>query len=248
MPSITFAEHPAILKAKRQAKDNMSITQTFVLAHKARSKLSKEASKPDHDLRHLVLTANLLDSLMLHLSQVEQDQEAHFNSMVREEAATDVEMATATSTSTLGAISEDSELAFDYSDSESDSDDEEEEDDDDDSFVSGFPVYTSKPLITIKVTAESDDEEEEEDEEDDGFYALQRVPSRAPSLIEDGSDSDEDESNPPSPRQSFVIPALSEKERQSLVTTSFYDETEEETTTISYLDIHHQSTSLITAY
>jgi len=234
------------LKARRQAKEKMSITQTFVLAHKARSKLSKEASKPDHDLRHLVLTANLLDSLMLHLSQVEQDQEAHFNSMVREEA-TDVEMVTPAST--LGAISEDSELGFDYSDSESDSDDEEDDnDDDDDSFVSGFPVYSTKPLITIKVTAESDDEEDDEEEEDDGFYALQRVPSRAPSLVEDASDSDEDESNPPSPRQSFVVPALTEKERQSLVTTSFYDETEEETSTISYIDIHHQSTSLIAAY
>lgn len=42
----------------------MSIAETYLLASKARAKLTKEAAKGDHDLRVLVSHANLLDNLM----------------------------------------------------------------------------------------------------------------------------------------------------------------------------------------
>ena len=63
--------------------DNMSMTQTYFLAHKARAKLSREAAQPDHDLRFLVGHANLLDTLMLELAEVERAQEQWFNQSVR---------------------------------------------------------------------------------------------------------------------------------------------------------------------
>lgn len=60
----------------------MSITQTYYLAHTARKKLTREASRADHDLRLLVGHANLLDSLMLDLADAEQEQERWFNQTV----------------------------------------------------------------------------------------------------------------------------------------------------------------------
>ncbi|KAK4938412.1 hypothetical protein LTR10_021129 [Elasticomyces elasticus] len=65
-----------------QKKQKMSITQTYFLAHSARGKLSKEAARPDHDLRLLVGHANMLDSLMLDLANAEQEQERWFNNIV----------------------------------------------------------------------------------------------------------------------------------------------------------------------
>lgn len=40
------------------------MTETYLLASKARAKLTREASRPDHDLRVLVCHANMLDNLM----------------------------------------------------------------------------------------------------------------------------------------------------------------------------------------
>lgn len=57
----------------------MSITQAYLIAHTAWSKLSVEASRPDHHLRLIVGHANLLDSLMVELAGAEQEQEQWFN-------------------------------------------------------------------------------------------------------------------------------------------------------------------------
>ncbi|EEH45247.1 uncharacterized protein PADG_01397 [Paracoccidioides brasiliensis Pb18] len=67
--------------SKKQRK--MSLTQTYYLAHAARAKLSREASRPDHDLRILVGHANMLDSLMLDLADAEREQERWFHQSVR---------------------------------------------------------------------------------------------------------------------------------------------------------------------
>jgi hypothetical protein len=60
----------------------MTVTQTYYLAHTARGKLSSEASQADHNLRLLVGHANLLDSLMLELTEAGQEQETWFNQSV----------------------------------------------------------------------------------------------------------------------------------------------------------------------
>lgn len=52
----------------------MSITQTYFLAHSARSKLSREAARADHDLRVLVGHATMLETLTMYLANAEQEQ------------------------------------------------------------------------------------------------------------------------------------------------------------------------------
>lgn len=47
--------------------------QAYLLAHKARAKLSLELSRHDNNLQRLVGHANLLDSIMLHLDKTEQE-------------------------------------------------------------------------------------------------------------------------------------------------------------------------------
>ncbi|KAG6027732.1 hypothetical protein E4U41_000854 [Claviceps citrina] len=74
---------PSHTHTRPAPRKNMSITQTYRLAHKARAKLSREAARPDHDLRLLVGHANLLDSLMLELADAEREQERWFNQSVR---------------------------------------------------------------------------------------------------------------------------------------------------------------------
>ena len=75
----TFSFSPGNPLIRPAIKNNMSITQTYYLAHKARTKLSREAAPPDHDLHQLVGHANLFDSLMLELADAEREQERWFN-------------------------------------------------------------------------------------------------------------------------------------------------------------------------
>ena len=52
----------------RRSPEKMSITQTFYLAHKARGKLSSEASRQDHNLRLLVGKSAINQILVISLS------------------------------------------------------------------------------------------------------------------------------------------------------------------------------------
>jgi hypothetical protein len=152
---------------------------------------------------------------MAELSSAEQQQEAWFNSSVRTANKVHEEPR-----HWIDSIAEDLEQAEDYdgdsSDDESDTYDEDEE------------MFTVPPRVTI-TSAELDDEEDEEDDEYldlefDEQHALTRVASKhsPPGLMLDSDSSDdEDESQPPSPRNSVI--ELSEKERQSITTTAFYD-------------------------
>ena len=63
----------------RQRQKRISITQTYYIAHTARKKLNREASREDHDLRLLVGHANLLDSLMLDYAGTTREHEQWFN-------------------------------------------------------------------------------------------------------------------------------------------------------------------------
>ncbi|KAG5987616.1 hypothetical protein E4U43_005000 [Claviceps pusilla] len=108
-------------------KRNMSVTQTYYLAHKARAKLSQEAARPDHDLRLLVGHANLLDSLMLELVDAEREQERRYNQSVRGTGKTSdrhIQWA--------DKVVEEPEEEYDSASSDSDSDSECDSDFDDD--------------------------------------------------------------------------------------------------------------------
>ncbi|PHH60811.1 hypothetical protein CDD82_2226 [Ophiocordyceps australis] len=181
----------------------MSITQTYYLAHKARAKLSREAAHSDHNLRLLVGHANLLDCLMLELSDAEEEQERWFNQSVR-------------GASRLGhqghiqwadRIVEEPEDEYDSedsSDSDSDFDDHVQDD-----------APSAKPLPS---RASNDDDDLEDDlEEDYAQLELVRTPSHIsspPELLADhDSDSSDDEPMPPSPNQ----PSLSYDHKDSKI-------------------------------
>ncbi|KAJ5408734.1 hypothetical protein N7509_002617 [Penicillium cosmopolitanum] len=180
----------ASLQRKRQQK-KMSITQTYYLAHTARKKLTREASRADHDLRLLVGHANLLDSLMLDLADAERDQERWFNQTVR--GATKEEPRHIQWASTVVEEPEedwDPEDASDLESEVSDSDSEDDSDFDENDFLE-------------EEDDETDSDFEYDDEEDLDDLSLTRSPSRQspPELLADVDDSSEDEATPPSPPQ-----------------------------------------------
>ena len=61
----------------------MGASQPYYIAQVARSKLLSEADRADHNLRQLVGHANLLDSLLLHLAEIGQEQDSRSNHAAR---------------------------------------------------------------------------------------------------------------------------------------------------------------------
>ncbi|KAG6009914.1 hypothetical protein E4U54_008464 [Claviceps lovelessii] len=210
-------------------KRNMSVTQTYYLAHKARAKLSQEAARPDHDLRLLVGHANLLDSLMLELVDAEREQERRYNQSVRGTGKTSdrhIQWA--------DKVVEEPEEEYDSASSDSDSDSECDSDFDDDDHnhnhnqdhvymmdktvsvhtpTAATPTSTSSTTHHSKsqvvvVVSEHDDSMSDDDDDLQEDYAqleLVRTPSHASSppdllLDHDSESSSDDESMPPSPR------------------------------------------------
>lgn len=167
----------------------MSLTQVYYIASTARSKLGREASRPDHNLRRLVGHANLLDGLMLDLQEAELQQEAWFNQTVQKAQKTE-EPKHIQWADTIVEEEEDE----DDSDSDSDFDDDDME-----------MIKTIRSIRQPAVTVSSEDFDEVEyydEEEDEPELALVRTQSHSanpPELIDD-SDS-EDESPPSSPPQ-----------------------------------------------
>ncbi|KAL6356230.1 hypothetical protein LRP88_09821 [Fusarium phalaenopsidis] len=191
----------------RQAaiKKNMSITQTYYLAHKARAKLSREAAQPDHDLRLLVGHANLLDSLMLELADAEREQERWFNQSVRG-ASPQQDRHVQWADNIVEEEDED-----DYDSDSSDSDDYDSEDEDIE-MANATPIKAMSPRIT---NVELDEDMEEDDlEEDYAQLELVRTPSHS-------------NSPPELPILSFNekdTKEQSQKQQQQDESDSFYDE------------------------
>ena len=185
----------------------MSVTQTYFLAHSARGKLSKEASRSDHNLRLLVGHANLLDSLMLDLASAEQEQEQWFTKSVSQ------------SEEVVEEPEEDWE-AEDADDSDSDAESVEE----------AAQEYQSR-------NEDDEEDFEEDDEEDYAQLALTRTASRheaPPELSSDSESDSEDDSMPPSPPSATIASfpehqlkadkdsSLSESQQQAFIEEGFY--------------------------
>jgi len=189
----------------------MSTAQTYLVAHAARAKLSREAARPDHNLRLLVGHANLLDSLMYQLAESEREQESWFNATVADHAPKEAEQ----HIRWVDTIQE--EAAEDDSDSD-------EEDIPEVPLRRQTRVVVAHPLYTDD--SESDSEEEEEDEEEDlESLALVRTHSHSlspPALVHDESDS-EDEDGPASPPQQIFERFSSKKESAPLEANFFHD-------------------------
>jgi len=192
----------------------MSLTQTYYIAASARSKLGKEASRADHDLRLLVGHANLLDSLMIELQDAECEQEQWFNQTMAKASKTEDRHIRWASTV---AVEEEDDYSSD-SDSESDN-----EDDFDMITIPRRLAHAPVQISTEELEDEDDEDEFYDDMEDDTDLALTRVssqpqpqPQSPPELVfEEESD---DESPPTSPPTSTFD--ISDKE--SLLTTTFY--------------------------
>ena len=216
-----------IIRATSQSppakKQKMSLTQTYYLAHTARGKLSKEASRGDHNLRLLVGHANLLDGLMLDLAHAEQEQESWFNQTVTSntkaaEEPKHIQWADTIPEQLEEAVEE--EFYAESSDSDSDSDDEEEMD-----IAQPMPSRKAPQPQTTIVATEVDEDEDMEDEDFEDDLALTRTSSiHPPELLHEDSDSEsEDDSMPPSPPTTTEMPLdFSEKQREAIATTSFY--------------------------
>jgi len=204
-----------------QKKQKMSLTQTYYIASSARSKLGREACKPDHDLRLLVGHANLLDSLMFELQQAEREQESWFNHSVRKmESEEELEPRHVQWAEPIMEEDEDDDTASETSDSDSDSDLEED-------FQVHIPLRRLRtPAITIttaEVDAEYDSEEDDEYDDEEFGHTLMRVPSnqQPPELVLDSDESD-DESPPASPPQPTMEYTESQR-KQAIATTGFYN-------------------------
>lgn len=199
-----------------QKKQKMSLSQTYFVAASARTKLGKEACRPDHNLRLLVGHANLLDSLMVELHDAEREQEAWFNTTVQKAAKAEEPR----HIQWMDQIEEDEEME-DAEEAESDSEDEDE---DEQAFtIPALPRRIRHAPVSVS-TEEIEDSDEEFDDEDDFEHALVRTVSGTsaqspPELVEDAES--DDESPPASPPSSIV--EFSEQQRQAIATTAFFD-------------------------
>ncbi|KAE8353524.1 hypothetical protein BDV28DRAFT_133037 [Aspergillus coremiiformis] len=203
---------------RRRQQKKMSITQTYYLAHTARKKLTREASRADHDLRLLVGHANLLDSLMLDLADAEQEQERWFNQTVH--GVTKGSPSETRHIQWAETVVEDSQEDWDPEDV-SDSDLSDDSDVEDDYVPAPTPVRRRAPspvaIVREKEVEEdydsdSDSDFEYDDAEDLDDLTLTRSPSRQspPELSSDSDEESEEESMPPSPPQP-TLDTFSEK-------------------------------------
>jgi hypothetical protein len=217
-----------------QKKQKMSLTQTYYIAASARSKLGKEASRADHDLRLLVGHANLLDSLMIELQDAERQQESWFNQTMakasKSEEPRHIQWA--------DSIAEEEEDDDDSSDSDSECDE--------DFDMVPLPRHIAQAPVQIStMEIDEDDEDFYDDMEDDTDLALTRVPSQSPQsppelTYDDESDDDLPPASPPNSSLEF-------SEKEAMLTTSFYS-TKQQTHMLGDQPLFVDSAPLITTY
>jgi len=196
----------------------MTITQTYYLAHKARSKLGREAARADHNLRLLVGHANLLDNLMVELADAEREQERWFNQSVRGASPKAQDRHVQHPASQIVEEEEESsdDDIYDESSSDEDEDDFEEELRD----IVMIPTATKAPTVTTKEVSSGDDMEEDDLEEDYAQLELVRTLSHSntsppPELVDESDSSDDEAGMPPSPPNA-MLPMPAGKAEESL--------------------------------
>jgi hypothetical protein len=199
----------------------MSISQTYLIASTARSKLGKEATRADHNLRRLVGHANLLDALMVELRDAEREQEAWFNRSVRraqrDEAAADQSRQHIRWADDI--VEDDDEAVDSDSESESGSDSDCDEGD----FVMAAAPLRRMRSPPVSIPSQDEDEDMYEDLEDAPELRLVRTASHPPELVDDdGSEDDSPPASPPQPLLDFEqTPILDMKKSQQTTSSAF---------------------------
>lgn len=164
---------------------SMSMAETYFLASQARTKLTREARRNDHNLRVLVSHANLLDNLM--------------DALTKKRTAGVATAPATTYSRPISMIEEEDEAdEEEYSDEEySDEDDFDDEED-----VKFEAVQTSvTPNLhahEIQVTEISDSDSESDDDDQETSYTISSVTSSegVPSLSYSSEEESEDELRP----------------------------------------------------
>ncbi|KHC56832.1 Late-stage biofilm-induced protein [Candida albicans P75010] len=191
------------------SQPQMSFAQTYILASKVRSKLTREAQSPKSSLRNLVVQANMLDNIMDYISDE-----------TKRRTSEKLTSKTNTQKSSSGYLSPESSVVqfaptpvrqayktsiteYEIDSDSSDDDEEEEEDDEDDNEGDYFyedgqndyddlddyedsVVMEQDELAAIKgVYYEEDQDEEDEEDEEDNL-------SETSSIYSNSSDSDLD--------------------------------------------------------
>lgn len=135
---------------------DMSVSDTYLLASKARSKLQYEASRNDHDLRILVSHANMLDNIMDSLAQRRRKQQADAilinESQVQSNKPVTFELSKPdrqSQESHYEVYEEEEEYSDEYEDEYEDSYfDEEEDDDDEDDDDLDYDLFEDCQLVS----------------------------------------------------------------------------------------------------
>lgn len=203
---------------------DMPVAETYFLASKARSKLSREASRHDHNLRILVSHANLLDNLMDSLAT---KRRAVYASKAATATATTITVAPKSILAPqaqaavsvyeeeedgyYSSSSDDEEEYFeDYSegDNEDDDDEEDDEDDEEEEEVQFEPVRIARQTKTFRSLPTVDEDPLDDLDDLDDYQepsstpaTISATPSNVPTLSyssEEDSASDSDEMVVPS--------------------------------------------------
>jgi len=206
----------------------MSIAETYLLASKARTKLTNEASKQDHDLRVLVCHANLLDNLMETIHDYKFPKQQDSKQSIQPVSILDNANFTPSRlqhTTTVSYIDDDDDSD---SDSDSDSDDWESDLEEEDEIVE--EDYEDGSRVSYTITDSDSEEEEEEDEEDmvKDEVTKDEDPWRVRFSLPTFTTSHEKLTSGLNFRQLPTIDELSEVELQSMESESENEEEEEE--------------------
>jgi hypothetical protein len=162
----------------------MPQSEMYFLAARARSKLTKEASRGDHDLRVLVSHANLLDSLMDSLAD-QRRRAAEKRAHATQATKVSFQLPAAARSSVHVADTDDEE--DNYSESDSDYESESDSDDDEEYTYEYKPGFGFVPFRNMPTIGEEEDKkedspglcysssDEEEEEEEDEVVVVEEV-------------------------------------------------------------------------
>ncbi|KAK6464313.1 hypothetical protein DFJ63DRAFT_333885 [Scheffersomyces coipomensis] len=192
----------------------LTFAQSYILASKVRSKLTKEAANPKSSLRNLVIQANMLDNLMDYIT--EETEKRSKTSTVKFDVSKPRTINTTTSRQASTLVKE-IELDEDDSDEDVDDDDYDEVSSSDDDYyyysdeeepeeelkalatevvISNSSSYKQLPYINLSLS----NIPEEDQEDQDYTYQSHEVPelshSRSLSESEESEDSESDEEHP----------------------------------------------------
>ncbi|EMG47662.1 hypothetical protein SBY92_004643 [Candida maltosa Xu316] len=143
----------------------LSFAQTYLLASKVRSKLTKEAQSPKSSLRNLVVQANMLDNIMDYISDETKRRTEEYQA-IRKSTTTTTSASVQFAPSPLRQNYKTSVTEYEI---DSESDEEEEEEDEEEQ--SDEELLDSESPRFNGVYYEQEEEEDSDDSEGSSFYS-----------------------------------------------------------------------------